>query len=154
MFSKTILSILSGLLAYQAAALPAPQALDFDVIEALPPAPTPTMAVGVLSQAVTVNTASIMASIVQDIATSVPTSDAYNDYNSYNDYNDRSYQKFRKVKRAACQALPTSSFSYKTSPDTSENFVNDATYSNAALSATTPTGWTQVFANLNGSTSA
>jgi len=154
MSSKTILSILGGLLAYQAAALPAPQALDFDVIDALPPAPTPTIATGVLSQVVTVNTASIVASIVQSIATSTPTPSSYDDYNDYNEYDVPSYQKVRKVKRAACGPMPASSYTYKSMPDTANGFVSDATYSNAALSATTPDGWTQTFSNLNGSTSA
>jgi len=154
MSSKTILSILGGLLAYQAAALPAPQALDFDLLDALPPAPTPTIATGVLSQSVVVNTASILASIVKDIAMPTPTPSSYDDYNDYNDYDGPSYQKTRKAKRAACGPMPASSYTYTTPVDTPSDFLSDATYSNAALSAVTPDGWTQTFSNLNGSTSA
>lgn len=154
MSPKTILSILGGLLASQVAALPAPQALDFDLLDALPPAPTPTIATGVLSQSVTVNTASIVASIVQEIATSSPTPSSYDDYNDYNDYDGQSYQKMRKVKRAACGPMPVSSYNYRTPNDTANGFLSDATFSSAALSATTPDGWTQTFSNQNGSTSA
>lgn len=148
MSSKTILSILGGLLAYQAIALPAPQELDFDVIEALPPAPTPTIASGVLSQAVAVNTASMIASIVQSISTSLPTQTA--SYDDANDYDDDDYQK---AKRAACAPMASSSYKYTTSPDTAEAFLNDTTYSIAANTASTPAGYSLAYQNLNGSTS-
>jgi len=140
MSSKLFFYLLAGLLASQAAALPSPQALDFDVIADLPPAPTPTIAIGVLSQAVVVNTKAALSSVVGAMATEVAASGNNSDVSD-------------KIKRdVICPTLPAGC-GPTTSPDTPSAFLANPAYSSAALSAPIPTGYTQVYSNLNASTS-
>jgi len=136
MSSKLFLSLLGGLLVSQAAALPAPQGLDFDAILDLPPAPTPTIAVGVLSQAVEINTQAALSSVAAAVATEVAASSV-------------------NVKRdVVCPTQPAGSGPLTTSPaDTPSAFLANPAYSQAALAAPVPAGYTQVYSNLNASTS-
>jgi len=135
MSSKLFLSLLGGLLVSHAAALPAPQGLDFDAILDLPPAPTPTIAVGVLSQAVVVNTQAALSSVVAAVATEVAAS------------------AVNAKRDTVCPTQPAGSGPLTTSPDTPSAFLANPAYSQAALGATVPNGYTQVYSNLNASTS-
>jgi len=140
MSSKLFLSLLGGLLACQVSALPAPQGLDFDAIFDLPPVPTPTIAIGVLSQAVVVNTKAALSSVVAAMATEVAAS---LDSTNVSD----------NVKRDIICPTQPAGYGAVTSPDTPSAFLANPAYSSAALSAPVPTGYTQVYSNLNGSTS-
>lgn len=137
--SSTLLSLLGALLVHQVAAFPAasPQGLDFDVISALPPAPTYTMSVDAVSQSVDINTAAMVSSVYQAIATQSP-SDVTVD----------------KVKRNACSPLPTGVVGLVAPNSTVSDFMASEQIVDAALGALTPTNYTQVYQNMNGSTSA
>jgi len=144
MSSKLFLSVLGGLLVSQAAALPAPQGLDFDAIFDLPPAPTPTIAVGVLSQAVEVNTQAALSSVVAAVATEVAASAVPSAVSD----------KVKRYPQGVCPTQPAGSGPLTTSPaDTPSAFLANPAYSQAALGATVPPGYTQVYSNLNASTS-
>jgi len=75
MIANMLLSLASILLGSQALAAPAPapapapQGFDFAAIAALPPASTPSVAVGVASQIIHVNVASLVASVANAIST-------------------------------------------------------------------------------------
>lgn len=140
MSSKFFIALLGGLLVSHVAALPAPQALDLDAISALPPAPTPTMAIGALSQSIKVNTAAAAASVIAAIATEVASSV------------DSSSVKIKRD--TICPAQPLGYGPLTNSPDTAAAFLANPVYGLFASNASTPAGYTKVYSGLNGSTSA
>lgn len=158
---------LAGLAAL-AVALPAPQAIDLEAIEALPPPPTVTQSLGTATaQTVEVDTAAMIASVIDLIATApavAPTSTFADD----SDYGYVPYDSYNKVKRSSaaaaaatttCASQPSSTWA--TGPgnpntpnavDSAQAFLSNPIYSSAALNAPVPTNYTQTFSNLNGST--
>lgn len=134
----TSLFLFGALLAHQVSAFPAasPQELDFDAISALPPAPTYTMSAAARSQSIEIDTASIMSSVYQAIAT-----------------RSASDMTVDKVKRDACSPLPTGVASIAAN-QTVNDFMANEQIIDAAISALTPDGYEQVFQNMNGSTNA
>lgn len=134
-----------ALVAFAAASpLAEPQGLDFAAIAALPPAPTYTMATGVLAQTVSINQASLVSSIiVQASASPVVTT-------------DDSYRRLRRQAIATCTggSIQPVGAGPVSSPDTPVGFKANNYYGLVANAAATPSGWSQVFQNLNASNSA
>lgn len=136
--------IIPAALAAMAAANPVPQDLDWDAIDALEPVATPSIPiVDASAYATTVAyTASLVASTVsaQIAASGLSTADLVG-----TDDSDDSTASKRSIQKRGVAA---------TSPDTDVAFAADTRYSSAALAASTPSGYTQTFQNLNASNNA
>jgi len=135
---------LLGLTAAFAAANPVaiPQLFDFDVLDDIPAAPSPNIAIGAASQIVTYDAASmIAAATVAPLNTPTP-----------------SAAQAAKVKRddiplAICYGgtpQPTGAGPIP-SPDTPEAFAAYASFAAIANAAITPPGYVQTFRNYNAS---
>lgn len=129
------------------------QGLDFDAINALPPPPTYTMDVGVAAQTVTLDQASLIASVVSAVSAD-PISTANPD-DATLPIDDSS----KKAKRQAASSTCTGGTVQPTgcgpvsNPDTPAGFKANTVYASIASAAPTPSGYSQVFQNLAGSTS-
>ncbi|THX10655.1 hypothetical protein D6D13_05246 [Aureobasidium pullulans] len=139
---------LPALAANLAAALPAPQEIDFDMILAAPD-PTYSEAVGVTAQTITYNSAAIVAEATASISSvSVDANDVL------------SATAVVQAKRAAasniCQAQAAGATSVPTySPDSPAQFAKESYFpSVASASAAAPSGYTQAFVNMQASSSA
>ncbi|KAF1354582.1 hypothetical protein BDV97DRAFT_374662 [Delphinella strobiligena] len=140
--------IIPAALAAMAAASPVPQDLDWDAIDALEPVPTPTIPIVDASAYATIvaYTASAAASTVsaQIAASGLSTADLVG-----TDESDDSTTSKRSIQRSIQKRGVAA-----TSPDTDVAFFADSRYSAAALNASTPSGYTQTFQNLNASNNA
>jgi len=142
----------------------APQGLDFDVVDNLPPASTVVIPIGVASQIVTVNEASAIASVAA-LATKAPLTDAYDgvvsvpaavnivtaSYLSKRQAGSSSGSATSSCTGGTPQATGTGPAS---TPDTPAGFQQNGAYGSSARSAAVPSGYTQTFSNLNGSSQA
>lgn len=134
---------LAAAMAGMTLASPMPQGLDLEALAVLPPPPTYTIATGLAAQTVTVDTASLVASVVSAIS-EVPLSTT-----------GAAIKAKRQATASVCSggnAQPTGSGPV-TTPDTAAAFLANPAYGQAALAASTPPGYTQVFKNLNASSS-
>jgi len=145
-----------GLLTIASLALASPvaQMLDMDFVEDQIPAPAPVIAVGQASQVVTINQASLIASVVRAASASpFVTLDA------------------AKLKRGGVTAsiTPTSAsqgpscvggtaqptgYGPATSPDTPAAFAGNPVYGQVARAAQAPAGYTEDYMDLNASSIA
>lgn len=126
-------------------ALPHAQQLDLDAIATIPVQTTFSMATGLASQLVTVDQASLTASVVAE-ATKAPLTTAV----------DASPAAAKRTAASSCSrgaAQPTGPAGLAYTPDTPAGFQQTSTWSAAANAAVAPAGWTQTFQNLNASTS-
>jgi len=137
-------TVLLGLTAAFAAANPVaiPQLFDFDVLDDIPAAPSPSIVIGAASQVVTYDAASmIAAATVAPLNTPTP-----------------SVAQAARVKRddiplASCYGgtpQPTGAGPIA-SPDTPEAFAAYAPFASIANAASTPAGYVQTFKNYNAS---
>lgn len=141
--------------------LAVPQGLDFDVVNELPPAPSVSIPVGVLSQVIVVAEASVLASVAA-LATKVPLTDVLDGVVSIPP-TTAIISDAPVVKRAASSSTtgsciggnpqPTGSGPVS-SPDTPAGYRQNSAYGNAAKTAATPSGYMNSFTNLTGATSA
>lgn len=125
------------------AALPAPQDIDFDLAYALPN-PTFTEAVGVTAQTVSYNPTTVYAAAADQVTSSV------SDWTAEATATDAP----SNVKRAAACASEPAGSGPIPSPDTASNFLSFASFSSAAVSAPTPSGYVQQFSNLQAANNA
>ncbi|KAF2150206.1 hypothetical protein K461DRAFT_201709, partial [Myriangium duriaei CBS 260.36] len=121
-----------------AAPAPAPQNIDFDLVDALP-APTYTISVGVSAQTVTYDASAIISAAASQITSDVTTATLAS----------------ALAKRTACAPQPTGA---KNAPnvtvDTPAAFLNNAAFASIANNAPLPSGYVQRFQNLNASNNA
>lgn len=142
MRSFLLTSGLAALVAAAPAPAPAPQDIDFDLVYALPN-PTYTISADATAQVVTYATDDIFTSALPQITS---TTDAAAGPDPTGVSNN---------KRAAssCTALPTG-YGPVATPDTVAGFQAIPDFATNALQAATPSGYTQVFSNLNASNNA
>lgn len=135
-------------LAALAAALPAPapQEIDLDAVIAAPD-PTYSEAVGVTAQVITLDATAIAAQVTSAVSSvSVDVSDVLS---------GTAIAKRDNAKRTACAPQPTGVAAYAVgSPDTASAFAAAASFSSIASAASTPSGYSNTFVNLNASNSA
>lgn len=124
------------LVAGLAAAAPAPQNIDFDLVYEAPK-PTYTIAQDVAAQTVVYDPASVIASAAAQITAAAP---------------DESSAPVEK--RAACNALPAGTGPPVNNPDTPAAFLASQAFADSANNAGTPSGYTQTFKNLKASNNA
>lgn len=122
-----------------AAALPAPQDIDFAALNALP---TPTQ-LG----------APVAAAVASEVPTYVPSVAAAEAAAAATESPISSSSNKRDVEaRAACDARPLGQGAPNTSPDTPEAFVSNVQYRNLAVDSFAPQGYVRNFVNLNAAT--
>lgn len=159
--STTILLTVAALAA--AKPLAAPQGLDFDVVDSLPPAPSISIPVDVAAQTITVNEPQAIAS-AQALATVQPLTDVLDGVVSVpvtsgiitSAAATAVLAKRQTTVSSVCvggKAQPTGAGPVST-PDTPSAFQSNTAYSNAANNAATPPGYVQTFVNQAGSTQA
>lgn len=145
---------LPALAANLAAALPAPQPQDIDLsMVAAAPDPTYSEAIGVAAQTVTYDTSSLIAS-ASAAASSVSV--------AVSDVLSETAVASAPAKRAintptTCAVQPTGAPNvptYARADDTAANFLANTYYSTAANGATTPSGYTLAFSNMQASSGA
>lgn len=154
---KLSLTILTTLGVVFTRAAPAPAALaqgiDFGVVNDLPPLPSYTIAVGVAAQTVSINEASVISSAAA-LASKVPLSDALDGVVSVPPLKKR-FLAARAATSTCSGGTPQATGSGPVStPDTPAGFTGNTVYGNTANAATTPSGYTQTFGNLMGSSQA
>ena len=141
MSSLTYLTLL-GLLG-SAISSPMPQGMELGVLQALPSPSTYTVAIGVAAQTVSIDQASIIASVVS-VLTENPTATTLG------------LQKRTPVATSVChngKSQPTGAGPVP-SPDSVSAFLAYPAFSSAATSAPTPSGYALAFQNLRASNNA
>lgn len=138
--------VIAALLAQHACAAPAPQGIDFDAVATLPPLPTYTISIGLASQSVSVNQASLIASVISAESV-VPLSTQASEQETVIDKRQAAASVCTGGTPLATGAGPL------TTPDTAAAFEANPVYSSIASNAPIPTGYTQVFVNADGSSS-
>lgn len=124
-------------------ASPIAQGMDLAVAAALPPAPSYTEATGVTAQIVTINPTSLIASALATI-TDTPLSSAASD----------PVKRHASVSAVCSGGSPQpSGYGPVSRPDTAAAFAANPVYGRTAKRASTPEGFTEVFTNLNASSS-
>lgn len=137
-----------ALAANLAAALPAPapQDIDLDMVAAAVD-PTYTEAVGVTAQSVTYNTADAVAEATAASSVSVEITDVLSA--------TAVVQTKAKRTAAACAVQPSIKNDAPTySPDSAMQFAQETSFGDIASAASTPSDYTQVFVNKQGSSQA
>lgn len=130
---------LAPALAGLVAALPAPQDIDFDLVDALPN-PTYTQAVGQTAQVVTYDATTVYNAALPQI-TSDPSDD------------DGTATAVHAKRAVACASQPVG-YGPVPSPDTVSAFLAQPEISSAAVSAPIPTGYVQQYSNLQAASNA
>jgi hypothetical protein len=164
---------LPALAANLVAALPAPQDIDIDMVEAAPD-PTYTQTLGLTAQVVTYDTTAILAeATAAATVVSVAVSDVLEgtaivskrDEASSSSYDvnaamwvtatptPTANDKRDIVARAACTALPTGIASYALSADTASDFRANGSWASIASQAPVPSGYVNTVVNAAGANS-
>jgi hypothetical protein len=164
---------LPALAANLVAALPAPQDIDIDMVEAAPD-PTYTQTLGLTAQVVTYDTTAILAeATAAATVVSVAVSDVLEgtaivskrDEASSSSYDvnaamwvtatptPTANDKRDIVVRAACTALPTGIASYALSADTASDFRANGSWASIASQAPVPSGYVNTVVNAAGANS-
>jgi len=142
--------VILGLAALSAASpFAAPQVFDLGEIGLLPPAPKPTIAVGVLSQVLSYNPTSAASAVAAHVTVdpiSVDPSAATRTAAAKRD-------SFPLEERAACAAQPTGAGPIA-SPDTVSAFLGLSDFAVIASAAPTPSGYVNTFTNMQASNNA
>jgi hypothetical protein len=140
---------LPALAAHLAAALPRPQDLDFDLIDAAPD-PTFTEAVGATAQTITVDPNALLASATADISSvAVDTGDVLS--------GTAIAHKRAAAATVTCAPQPagaTSVPTYAVGADNVANFNANTYYGSIASKAPIPTGYSRAFLNKQASSNA
>jgi hypothetical protein len=140
---------LPALAANLVAALPRPQELDFDLIDAAPD-PTFTEAVGATAQTITIDPKALLASATADISSvSVDAGDILS--------STAVVYKRAAATPATCApqaAGATSAPTYAADIDNVSNFNANTYYGSIASKAPIPTGYSQAFLNKQASSNA
>lgn len=131
--------------AHLAIANPIAQGIDLDAVADLPAPPSVSMAVGVAAQTVTVDQASLIASVVSAMS-DTPLTTAESEHITAIVKRDASSVCSGGTPQATGSG-PVSS------PDTAAAFAANPVYGQKAVAAPVPAGYTQVFKNLTGSSS-
>lgn len=151
---KFSLALLATLVVYVTNAAPTaePQGLDFDVVDDLPPLPSYTIAVGVAAQTISINEGS-MVSAAAALATKQPLTDALDGVVSVPPLKKRGLVARATSVCSGGTPQPTGPGPVS-NPDTPAGFQANTAYATAANNAVTPSGYTQSFQNLAGSSQA
>ena len=151
---------LPALAANLAAALPRPQDIDLDMVEAAPD-PTYTQTLGLTAQVVTYDTTAILAeATAAATVTSVAVDDVL-DGTAIVSKRDATPTPTTNDKRdidivargAACTALPTGIASYALSADTASDFRANGSWASMASQAPVPSGYVNTVVNAGGANS-
>ena len=130
-------------------AAPAPQNIDFDMVDSVPAPTTVSVPIGVTAETVSYTATAILADALSQItstiaavtlSTEVPVSIA-----------KRSAAPSSVTSGCATAAVQPTGAGPVPSPDTASAFLGDAYFSSVAGAAPTPAGYTNTFSNLQGS---
>jgi len=135
-----------------AAPAPAPQDIDFDLVDALPN-PTYTIPMNAVNVTVSYNPSSILAAAITQITESVVTAITTDGTPSTTDtdLSSSATASGQSLKKRINDCAPVNVQSKNiaiNSDDTLSGFINNNAYANIAKTAVKPSGWTQTFSNI------